>query len=261
MPKLDYRRILLPSIGFGLFLLVWEAAGRMLGPAVLAPPTLVAVDYVDQLRQGEMLVELLSSIKDAGIAWLAACVIGMPLGVAMGRSRLVDSIFHPWVAMLVVTSAAAMVPLLILFLGTGAMLRVTVIFIATVFYIVLATYNGARGINPSQIAVGRSFGAGRGRIFFSIMLPSLYPYLLTGARIGLVHALRAMVTIELFVISGYGGLIHQAGLAIETGPLLSLLVTLTLTSLLLERILRLIGRLIAPWYHQQRTSTLEARGS
>src|ERR1700726_38649 len=115
--------------------------------------------------------------------------------------------------MFVVTSTAAQIPLLILFLGTGLWLRITVVFLSTVFYVVLTTYNGARGIAPNQLAVGRSFGAGRLQIFWKIMIPAIYPYLLTAARIGLVHAIRAMVTAELFVIVGYGGAGHQSGVA------------------------------------------------
>ena len=131
-------------------------------------------------------------------------------------------------------------------------LRITVAFLSTVFYVVLTTYNGARGIAPNQLAVGRSFGAGRLQIFWKIMIPAIYPYLLTAARIGLVHAIRAMVTAELFVIVGYGGLIHQSGLSIETGPLLGLILTLMIVSLLGDLILRGVGRWVAPWYEQQR---------
>jgi ABC-type nitrate/sulfonate/bicarbonate transport system permease component len=253
------NRLLLPCVGIALLLLAWELAGRALGAAILAPPTIVAVDYIALLRGGEMLTQLVLSLRETAIAYIAACAVGMPLGVAMGRSRATDAIAHPWVAMCVVTSTAAMVPLLILFLGTGSLLRIAVIFVAAVFYIVLATYNGAKGISPNQIAVGVSFGAGRLRIFRSIMLPALFPYLLTAARIGLVHAIRAMVTVELFVIAGYGGLIHQSGLAVDTGPLLGLLFTLMLASTLLDLALRTVARLLAPWYYKQRSSTSEAR--
>jgi ABC-type nitrate/sulfonate/bicarbonate transport system permease component len=245
------RRIMLPCIGIALFLVIWELAGRSLGAAILAPPSIVAADYLELLRQGDMLRELALSLRQMAIGYVAACVIGMPLGVVMGRSRVADAIFHPWVAMFVVTSTAALIPLLILFLGTGIWLRVTVVFLSTVFYVVLTTYNGARGIAPNQLAVGRAFGAGRLQIFRKIMIPATYPYLLTAARIGLIHAIRAMVTAELFVIVGYGGLIHQSGLSIETGPLLGLILTLMVVSLLGDLLLRGIGRWVAPWYEQQ----------
>jgi ABC-type nitrate/sulfonate/bicarbonate transport system permease component len=252
MPQI--RNLLLGCAGIALFLLAWEIAGRALGPALLAPPSLVAVDYVGLLRQGDMLRELGFSLRQMAIGFVLACFVGMPLGVVMGRSSLADAIFRPWVSMFVVTSTAALIPLLIMMLGTGLLLRVTIVFLACVWYIVLTTYNGARGISPQHIAAARSFSASRLQIFWKIILPALYPYLLTGARIGLVHAIRAMVMAEMFVIIGYGGLVHRAGLLVDTGPLLGLLLTLMIVSLLFNWLLREAGRRLAPWYEQQRVT-------
>jgi ABC-type nitrate/sulfonate/bicarbonate transport system permease component len=156
--------------------------------------------------------------------------------------------------MFVVTSTAALIPLFILFLGTGLMLRVTIVFLASVWYITLTTYNGARGISPQQIAVARSFSASRLQIFCKVTLPALYPYLLTGARIGIVHAIRAMVLAEMFVIIGYGALMHRSGLSLDTGPLLGLLITLMIVSLFFNWVLGAAGRWVAPWYDLQRVT-------
>jgi ABC-type nitrate/sulfonate/bicarbonate transport system permease component len=244
--------LLLPCAGIVLLLLIWEIAGRALGPVLLAPPSLVVVDFVDLVRQGDMLRELALSLRQMAIGFALACLVGMPLGVMMGRSRLADAIFRPWVSMFVVTSTAALIPLLIMMLGTGLLLRITIVFLACVWYIVLTTCEGARGISPQQIAAARSFSATRLQIFRKVMLPALYPFLLTGARIGLVHAIRAMVMAEMFVIIGYGGLVHRAGLLVETGPLLALLLTLMIVSLAFNWLLREAGRWLAPWYEQQR---------
>ena len=246
------QRLALPCLGFAVLLLIWEVAGRSLGPALLAPPSIVAIQFVELLRQGEMLRELSASLRQMAIGFIAACLVGMPLGVAMGRSQIADAVFRPWVSMFVVTSTAALIPLFILFLGTGLMLRVTIVFLASVWYITLTTYNGARGISPQQVAVARSFSASRLQIFWKVILPALYPYLLTGARIGLVHAIRAMVLAEMFVIIGYGGLVHRSGLSLDTAPLLSLLITLMIVSLALNWLLGAAGRRLAPWYEQQR---------
>jgi ABC-type nitrate/sulfonate/bicarbonate transport system permease component len=241
-------------LGIALFLGVWEIAGRLLGSALLAAPSVVAVDYISLLREGEMLPALAGSLRQMAIGFIAACVVGMPLGVAMGRSKVVDAIARPWVSMFVVTSTAALIPLFILIIGTGLMLRVTIVFLAAVWYIVLTAYNGAGGVSPMQLAVARSFGASTLQIFWKVTLPAIYPYLLTGARIGLVHAIRAMVLAEMFVIIGYGGLIHRSGLLVETGPVLGLLITLMIVSLFLNWLLGEAGRRLAPWYEQQRVT-------
>ena len=99
-----------------------------------------------------------------------------------------------------------------------------------------------------MIDVSRAFSAGRIDLYRKVILPALFPYLITGARLGLVHAIRAMVVAEMFVITGYGGLIFQTGLDISTAPILAYLVTIMAVSIALNLVLRWIGRRVAPWY-------------
>lgn len=234
--------------GIALVLLVWELAGRAMSDALFAPPSAVLWAFIDLLHEGSVLVELASSLRQMVVGFALACVVGMPLGIAMGRSRVCDALVHPWLSMFVVTSVAALVPLFILLFGTGFWFRVAVVFVTSVWYVMLTTYQGARGIDRRWIDVGRSFEAGPLLAFFKILLPALYPYLITGARIGLTHAIRAMVVAEMFVILGFGGLIYRAGYSISTAPLLSLLLMIMLVGVAANALLRQAGRMLAPWY-------------
>ncbi|MCX7222938.1 MAG: ABC transporter permease subunit [Burkholderiales bacterium] len=246
------RNILLPLIGFAIVIAIWEIVGTRLGNSLFAPASSVLIQYLDMLREGKMLSELFTSLRQMLLGFVIACLVGMPMGIAMGRSKIADTMLRPWVSIFVVTSTAALVPILIMILGTGLTLRATVVFLAAVWYIVLTTYNGAKGISPELLAVGRSFSANRHQIFWKIILPALYPYLITGARIGLIHAIRAMVMAEMFVIIGYGALINQAGMEINTSSLLGLLLTLAFVSLIANAMLSQWGKHLAPWYEQQR---------
>jgi len=246
------RNALLPLVGFAIVLTIWEIVGTKLGNSLFAPASSVFVQYIDMLREGTMLSELFTSLRQMLLGFSLACVIGMPMGIAMGRSNITDTMLRPWVSIFVVTSTAALIPILIMILGTGLTLRSTVVFLAAVWYIVLTTYNGAKGISPELLAVGRSFSANGNQIFWKIMLPALYPYLITGARIGLIHAIRAMVMAEMFVIVGYGALINQSGMEVNTSSLLGLLLTLAFVSLIANAILSQWGKHLAPWYEQQR---------
>ena len=234
--------------GVAVALAAWEFVGRLAGDANFAPFSAVMVEYFHMLQDGTMLSELAGSLREMIIGYALACIIGIPAGIAMGRSRLWDGLFHPWLSMMVVTSVAALVPLFVLVFGTGLWFRAMIVFVATIGYVMLTLYHGARGIEPRFLDVGRAFNAGRWQAFRNIMLPALYPYLFTAARIGLLHAIRAMVIAEMFIIVGYGGLIHNAGLDISTAPLLGLLVTLMLLGVITNSLLQLAARLIAPWY-------------
>ena len=238
-------------LGIGLALAAWEAVGRAIGAELFAPPSVVLPEYVALLREGQMLRELAISLRQMIVGYGFACLIGIPLGVAMGRSRLCDALLHPWLSMFVVTSVASLVPLFILVFGTGFWFRAAIVFAASIWYVMLTVYHGARGIEPRFIDVGRSFGANRWRAFRQILLPALYPYVITAMRIGLVHAIRAMVVAEMFIIVGYGGLIYRSGLSTSTAPLLALLVTLMLVGVAANALLRGSARRIAPWYEQR----------
>jgi ABC-type nitrate/sulfonate/bicarbonate transport system permease component len=111
--------IALAIAGFGLVLIAWESAGRMLGDMLLSPPSTVLPLLISLMAEGRALRELADSMAQMLLGFVLACLIGMPLGVMMGRVRVVDALVHPWVSMLVVTSIAALVPIVILLLGTG----------------------------------------------------------------------------------------------------------------------------------------------
>lgn len=247
------QRVSLQIVGIAITLVVWEVVGRIMGEALFAPVSMVIQEYLGLLRDGTMLAELFGSLQQMLVGFALACVVGMPLGIAMGRSQVCDVIFHPWVSMCVVISVAALVPLFLLLFGSGFAFRAAIVFMASAWYVVLTTYHGARGVDPRYLDVARSFAASRTTLFWKVLMPALYPYLITGARIGLVHAIRAMVVAEMYVIVGYGGLIHKTGLNMSTAPLLGLLITLMAVSLLANTLLRMTGQRLAPWYEEQRT--------
>ena len=101
------RKLLLQCIGIFIVLAIWEIVGQYLGELLLAPPSLVAITYVELFLDGEMLIEIAKSLRQMLVGYGLACVIGMPLGAVMGRVRIVDALFHPWLSMIVVTSVAA----------------------------------------------------------------------------------------------------------------------------------------------------------
>lgn len=244
-------RWLVRAAGVLAALLLWEAIGQRMGKALLAPPSVVLPEYVRLLREGRMLAELGGSLRQMLAGYALALGVGIPMGIAMGRSRVCDALLHPWVSMFVVTSVASLVPLFIVVLGTGFAFRVAVVFVAAVWYVTLVAYQGARGIEPRWIDVGRSFSAGRLELFGKVILPALYPFLITGARLGLVHAIRAMVVAEMFIIVGFGGLIYNTGLEVSTAPELALLLTLMLVGIAANQTLRWMGRRLAPWYEER----------
>lgn len=242
------KRSLVNAMGVLLVLVLWQIAGMRLGDSLIAAPVQVAVALVDTLREGAFWPALWSMIWPMMLGYLSALAVGIPLGTAMGRSDLMLAFVKPWASMFIVVSAAAIVPLFIILMGRGVLFLTTIVFVATVWYVVIIMTEAARNVSPRLIDVARSFDAGGLQRFRYVILPALYPYLLIAARIGLVHALRAMVTAEMFIGAGFGGLLNDAGLNLSTAPLFSLILILMLISIGATGLLRWIAHRSAPWY-------------
>jgi ABC-type nitrate/sulfonate/bicarbonate transport system permease component len=240
-------RLSLRLTGLALFLLIWELVGRHLGDALMAPPSAVVSELVALAQDAGARETIWQSIAPALVGFAIACVVGMPVGVVMGRSPVWNALLQPWVSTFVVTSVAAIVPILILLIGTGWWFVVAVVVLSSVWYITLTTYQGAARIDRRWLDVGRSFGASRIRSFRTIMLPALFPYLLAGARIGLTHAIRSMVLAQLFIVSGIGGMLNEAGMDISTARLLALLVVIMAIGLIASHGLGRLADWLAPW--------------
>ena len=242
------QTVLARTSGIFVCVMVWEIAGQYVGDTLLAPPSTVVPLLFRMVLDGKVLIELFGSLKLMILGFAFACAIGMPLGTLMGRIAVIDALVHPWISMLVVTSIAALAPIVMLLLGTGPAMRVAIIFAGSVGYIVLTAYHGSRGIDVRYVNVARSFSVHGLDQYRKVLLPALFPYLIIGARLGLIHAIRAMVVAEMFVITGYGGLIFQTGLDLTVAPLLAYLVLLMAVSLAAGAALQTAGRIAAPWY-------------
>lgn len=242
------RRTLTGALGILGVLILWQAAGMYFGDSLIATPVQVAVGLPDTLSDPDFWPALGGMIGQMLIGYALAFVVGVPLGIAMGRSAPVRSVVKPWAAMFIVVSAAAIVPLFMILMGRGTLFRISIVFVVTVWYIVASVTEAARNVSPTLLNVARAFAATDIQRFRYVILPALYPYLLIAARIGLIHALRAMVTAEMFISAGFGGLLNNAGLDLSTAPLFGLIVLLMIISTGASFLLRRFAARTAPWY-------------
>lgn len=251
---MKYRSSIVNAVGVILVLLLWQIVGAGLGDALLATPIQVAGSFVATLQTAVFWSALWSMIWQMALGYSAALLVGIPLGTAMGRSALVLSLVKSWASMFIVVSVAAIVPLFIILMGRGVVFCTSIVFVGTVWYVVLTMTEAARGISPRLLDVARSFAANDFQRFCLVILPALHPYVLVAARVGLVHALRAMVTAEMFISAGFGGLLNDAGLDLSTAPLFALIVVLMTISVGATSLLRRIATWSAPWYASRTSS-------
>lgn len=244
--------IALNILGIALVCLLWQLAGARLGEALLATPLQAVAALGEAFRDGAFWSGLGVMLWQMLLGYVLALAVGIPLGIAMGRSKYVRAVVKPWAAMFVVTSAAALVPLFIVLLGRGVLMSASIVFVVTVWYVVLTMSEAARVVSPKQIDVARAYGATRFQVLRYVLLPALHPHTMIAMRIGLTHALRAMITAEMFISTGFGKLLNDAGLELTTAPLFALIVVLMVLSAGATRLLRFLAARSAPWYAASR---------
>jgi ABC-type nitrate/sulfonate/bicarbonate transport system permease component len=243
-----HRSLMVNALGIVLLLVLWQLVGMRFGDALLATPVQVAPAIVGLVADPAFWPAIGFTLWQMLLGYVLAMVVGVPLGIAMGRSRTVYGVVKPWASMFIVVSAAAIVPLFIILLGRGVTFLVSIVFVVTLWYVVISMTEAARNVSPKLLNVAKSFAASPWQRFLYVLLPALHPFILIAARVGLVHALRAMVTAEMFISAGFGGLLNNAGLDLSTANLFGLIVILMAISMCATTILRSIADRSAPWY-------------
>lgn len=183
-----------------------EAAVRLgaLNAALVPPPTVVVQRVYEILASGAFVGPLGATLYLLFVAYFAACALAVAAGLVMGRFAAIHDLFEPLVEVLRPLPKPALLPPLILFLGLGDAMKLTVIGLGVFFPVLINTVQGVRGADPVVIDTARTFGHGRLGILFKVVLPGALPLILSGMRISLGLGLILVVIAEM--LAGTGGL-------------------------------------------------------
>lgn len=201
----------LSSVFGGLFL--WEFVSRFIvgSKLFLAAPSQVIVALVELSQTGELEKHIMVSGAEFLLGYVAACFLGVLIGLAMAQSASAKQALQPWVSGLYATPTVALAPLFILWFGIGIFSKVVVVAVLVVFPVIINTETGLRQTNPQLIETVRSFGANARQIFFKVSLPSALPFIFAGLKLGIGRGLIGVVVAELFgARAGLGQLISQS---------------------------------------------------
>lgn len=220
-------------------LVLWEAAGRSL-PGLLMPTaseTLSAL--VRLLGGGELWRAMWISNQALLIGYLAAVVVGVPLGLMMGRWPRVERPADLYLNLLLVIPVSALIPILIMALGLGVAARAAVVFTFAFAIVAVNTRAGLRRLDPKLIEMARAFGASEIQLWAKVLLPGARPGLLAGARLGLARAISGMVAVELLLVSvGFGRLLLRSQADFDAGGVYSVVLVVAAQAVLLTGWLR-----------------------
>ncbi|HWG06223.1 MAG TPA: ABC transporter permease [Beijerinckiaceae bacterium] len=226
----------------------WEVAGMRVSPLFMPRPSAIARAAWTMIGSGELGVALASSLQTLVLAFVIAAVIGISLGLVIGRYRSVEAATDWLVNALYATPLVAIIPLVILWFGLGASAKLFIVTILAVFPILINTITGVRNVPQSLIDVGNAFAAREREIFVKIILPAALPYMMAGLRLGVGRAIIGMVVAEFFTaITGLGALIVKYGNQYDTASMFVPVFVLMLLGIGLTALLRRAEEWIAPW--------------
>ncbi|MER8548439.1 ABC transporter permease [Mesorhizobium sp. M0684] len=181
------------------FLAIWQVSSSAgwVNAAVLPPIDMIVAALWKGLVGGTLLSDIAISLQRAGLAFAAAVLVAIPLGLFMGQVRTVETALDPILQVFRQTSALALYPVFILLLGLGEASKVFVIFWATLFPLLLNTIGGVKQVDPKLLEMARVYGAGQLTVFRRVVLPGAVPSIFVGLRLSATTALLLLIASEM----------------------------------------------------------------
>jgi NitT/TauT family transport system permease protein len=244
---------LVRAVSVIMVLSLWEIFGRQVNPLFLSYPSAIARAFVQLLGAGEFERQALGSLQVFAVGLIGALVLGIALGLLMGRYRLAEYLLDPFVYALDATPRVALIPLLLLWFGLGTSSKIAIVFLSGLFPVLMNTFSGVRTVSANLVDVGRAYGAREGTIFSKIMLPAALPFVMAGIRLAVGRALIGIITAEMFTaVTGLGALLIRYSSALATDKFFVPVIFLALLGVALSGAVEKLQKKLAPWKDTER---------
>jgi len=248
----QYEPLVLGTVSVVLALTAWQlvANARIYSILFLPGPWDVAQAFVKLFQTDDIWLDIGTSGMEMGIGYGMAIGVGLVLGMLMGWYTRFQYALDPFVNFFYSTPRIVLIPLFILWWGIEMPPKIAVIFLGALFPIIINTMAGVRNTEAALLRVARSFGASDALIFRRVVLPGSVPFILTGFRLGIGHALTG---VELIAAKhGVGQIIAIAGQTFQTPKMLAGVILIACTGMLLTTILQRIENRFQTWRPQIR---------
>jgi ABC-type nitrate/sulfonate/bicarbonate transport system permease component len=251
---LRHEKKILGSLTVLAFLIIWELAGSVwtvVNPIFLSSPSRVFHAAVGLYKSGRLLNDLYVSGTEFFWGYSISIIVGVPLGIALGWYQRFNYSIDPFINALYAAPVVAFLPLLVIWMGIGMASKLTLIFMAAVFPILMNTRDAVKTTPGSLLEAARSFQASQFQIFRTIVLPSAVPFILAGLRLGAGRALIGVFVAELYIAqSGVGQMIAEAGSTFNTDVVLVGVMIFAIVGMVTLELLTQIERRFDKWRPQ-----------
>lgn len=227
---------------------LWEFFGRDVNPLLGTYPSAIIKAFFSMLQTGRLQDALIQSSQPFIVGYIVAAIVGIPVGLLLGRYRILESALGIYVTAGYATPLIALVPLLILWFGLGFMVKAVVVFLLSFFPICINTWFGVKAVPKTMIEVGTAFCASQTAIMRGIILPATIPYIMAGLRLGIGKAVIGIVIAEfLTAISGLGGIIITSANSFRTAEMFVPVILIMVLAVALTALVGWLEKYVAPW--------------
>ena len=248
-----------------LFFVIWQGVGvvreaapdglalgpfKFIAPSQLFLPTPldIAKAFQAYVQDGRIWKDAAVSGQELLIGYVAAAILGILIGLLVGWYARIRYALDPFITFLYATPRIVLLPLFIIWFGIGVESKIAVVFLGAIFAILINTAAGVRNLDANLIKVARSFGASDLQLFRTIALPGSVPFILTGLRLGIGHALTGVVVGELVAAQfGVGQMMAVAGATFQSSKVFAGLFLIAGTGMLMTISLQKLEQRFEAW--------------
>ena len=233
----------------GLFCVLWYALSWLTPNKILLPSPLDVTSALrDRIEDGELVANATVSLTRLLASVAIASLIAIPLGLAMGTSRLFEDLLEWPVELLRPIAGIAWIPLALFMFGIGNGLPIFIMVYTAFFPLLLGTASGVRNVDRRLIAAARTMGIPRGTLMRHVIVPAALPSIMTSARLAVAASWTAVVAAELVgAPSGLGYAIEYYRSMLDTPSVMAFIIVIGVLGFLCDTALRSLSAALMPW--------------
>lgn len=238
-----------------MFFVLWKGYVEAFGvsPLVLPPPERVFWALVVLLGDPETYYHMYTTLIEVMSGFVIAVLIGTIIGQLLGRIRILDVIFKPFVIALQVTPKVALIPLFIVWFGFGLESKIIISATIAFFPVFSNSYLGAKSVDVGLVEVFKVGGATNYKRFRLLIVPSSLPYILTGMEMAIVLSIIGAVVSEF--VAGSRGLGYLATVMLQqmqVDALFAVVIILAVFGFILYFSVGAVRKKVIPWHESAR---------
>lgn len=246
----EHSKLVYGTLGIVVVLAAWQitAAAGLVNVSITSDPWRIARTEAHLFASGQIWSPMGITATEVGVGLLISLVVGIPLGLVLGRVRALYDMAEPGINVLNSVPYVLFLPVIIFWFGIGGESRILLVVWGAVMPLLINTSAGVRNLNRDYLRVAEAFTAGRWLFYRSVLFPATLPYILTGIRLAIARALVGAIVAEFFLSShGLGYFVQQASTNFNMDEAMSGIAVVAVAAVVLTRLVGWAERHYTHW--------------